>query len=66
MKRSDADGVGVEGTKKNEDENAMDVEQTSVQPPVEETATNKHAREHPTNQLTSTDRKDTEDDFHVH
>lgn len=39
MKRRDADGVRTEGTKKDEDGDAMDVEQISVQPPLEETTT---------------------------
>ena len=58
--------VRVEGTEKNEDENAMDVERTFTQPPFKDTT--KHANEHPSRHptLTPTDRKEAENAPHVH
>ena len=65
MKR-DIEGAKVEGTKKNEDEDAMDVEPTPTQPPLKDDV--KHANEHPPHHPTpaSTDRKEAEDAPHVH
>ena len=56
MKKREVEDIRVGDTKRNED--AMDVEQTPVQPPL-----TKHANEHPTDQptSTSTDRKEIED-----
>lgn len=62
MDQGDADHIGAEGTKKDEDVDAMDVERSSVQPPLEGTMANKHAKEPPTNSPTSTGKKDPEDD----
>lgn len=64
-KRVDTDNVRAERPK-NEDQDAMDVEQTSAYPPPEETTTSKPANEHHTGQPASTDRKDAEGSPHVH
>ena len=65
-KKRDIEDVKVAGTKKDEDEDAMDVERTSTQPPLKETT--KHANEHPSHHPTPapTDRKEAEDASHVH
>lgn len=60
-KRRDANDVRVGGTKKNEDEDedAMDVEPTPGQHPVEETR--RYAEEHPIDQPAPTVGRGTED-----
>ena len=65
-KKREIEDIKVEGTKKNEDEDAMDVERTSIQPPLKETT--KHASEHPSHHPTPvpTDRKEAEDASRVH
>jgi hypothetical protein len=55
MRRKDVNDVMAEETKKDEDEDAMDVEQTSGQPPAEETS--RHAKEHSIDQPVLTDRR---------
>jgi hypothetical protein len=66
MKKRDTEDVKVEGTKKNEDEDVMDVEPTPTQPSLKDDI--KHANEHPPHHPTptSTDRKEAEDAPHVH
>jgi hypothetical protein len=59
MKRRDFNDFRDEGTKNDED--AMDVEQTPGQPPLGEATASRRAKEHTTDQLASTDRKDMED-----
>ncbi|KAF9652106.1 hypothetical protein BDM02DRAFT_3126507 [Thelephora ganbajun] len=66
MKMRDVENVKGEGAKKNEDEDAMDVEQTSAQPPPKETTANKHASEYPPDQSTPTDGKEAEASHHIH
>ena len=66
MKRRDADDPRAEGTNKDEDRDAMDFEQTSVHPPLGETTTSEHAKEHPAGQPESADRNDTEGDSNLH
>ena len=65
-KKGVIEDVKVEGTKKTEDENPMDVGWTSIQPPLKETT--KHPNEHPSRHPvpTPTDRKEAEDSPHVH
>jgi hypothetical protein len=58
--RGDTDDFRVERTK-NEDQDAMDVEQTSAYPPVEEPTANKRS-----NEPATTERKDAEGDPHIH
>ena len=62
-KKGDIEGVKVEDMKGDEvkDEDAMDVEETSVQPLLKETA-NEHPPDQPTH--TSMDRKEVEDVAH--
>ena len=66
MKKRDAEDVKVEGTKKNEDRDAMDVEPAPAQLPLKDTI--KHVDEHPPHNLepASTDGKEAEDSPHVH
>lgn len=51
MKKGDVEGIKVEDVEKNEDVDAMDVEQTSTQPPIKVGA--EHASEHPPEKPTS-------------
>ena len=51
---------------KNEDEDAMDVEQTSVQPPLKETTAAQDAKENTSDQRVFTGGKDLEDSSHMH
>jgi hypothetical protein len=64
-KKGDVEDVKIEDTKRDKvkDEDAMDVEQTSVQPLLKETA-NEHLSDQPTH--TSMDRKEVEDVAHAH
>ena len=52
--------------KKNEDEDAMDVEQALAYPPKETTSGSPAKVEHPTDQPTSKDRDDAEEGLYVH
>lgn len=63
-KKRGVEDVKVEDAKKDEDEDAMDVEKISAQPPLKETT--KHAIEHPLGKPipTSTDRREAEDPSH--
>ena len=66
MKKRDIEDVKTEGTMKNEDEDAMDIEPTSTQPPLKDPI--KHTNEHPSRQPTpaSIDKKEAEDAPYVH
>lgn len=59
VKRRDAEDLREEGTKGDEDGDAMDVERTSAQLLFEGTTTN-HAKEHPIDRPPSIERKDAE------
>lgn len=65
VKKRDIEDVKVEDTKKNDAEDAMDVEQTLTQPPLKETV--KHPSERPYHHSTptTTDRKEAEDAPHA-
>ena len=65
MKGKDVDNVRVERTK-DEDEDAMDVEQISVQPPLKETTAAQDAKENTSDQRVFTGGKDPEDSSHMH
>jgi hypothetical protein len=65
MKGKDADNVRVERTK-NEDEDAMDVEPASVQPPLKETTAAQDAKENSSDHPVFTGGKDLEDSSHMH
>jgi hypothetical protein len=58
-KERGVDDAEKEGPK-DEDEDAMDVEQTSVHPPFREATTSERTREHPADVHLSADRKDGE------
>lgn len=66
IKKRDIEDVKVEGTKRNEDEDAMDVEPTPTQPPLKDAI--KHPNEHPLRYSTPTptDRKEAENAPHAH
>jgi len=66
IKKRDIEDVKVEGTKRNENEDAMDVEPIPAQPPLEDTIKhpNEHLLRYPT--PTPTDRKEAEDAPHAH
>lgn len=66
MKKRGTDDVRVEGMKKNEDEDAMDVEQAPAHLPKETTSGSPAKVEHPTGQPTSTDKDDVEEGAYVH
>jgi len=65
-KKRDGEDSKVETTKKNEDEDAMDTEQTSAEPQLRETTT--HTNEHPPDQPTPvpTDGEELEGIPHAH
>jgi len=66
VKKRDVEDVKVEGTKKNEDRDAMDVEPAPAQPLLKDTI--KHVDENPPHNPApaSTDGKEAEDSPHVY